>query len=331
MTPAYLIQNLSFSYGSSPVISVESFQVQSGEALALVGPNGSGKTTLLHLLAFEESAHEGEITFFGQRVKRETLVACRRRVGLLLQNPYLFHTSVLSNITWGLGLRGIKGEEALRAAVAALELVGLSGFESRYARSLSGGEAQRVALARALVLEPEVLLLDEPWKHMDRESIRSTEEVLRYLNRNQGRTIILTTHNLVGAEGLAHRIVHLHQGRLIPASPDNLFRGRLRNGGRVFDTGRVEILLPKPAAEATFIAIDPENVLLSANSGSERPNAFHGKVTALVQEHDCVRVTVLAGECFQLLLNSQQSSVAGYLQLGQQVTITVKEDGISVF
>lgn len=330
MTPAYRIDNLSFSYGPCPVISVDSFEVPAGEVLALVGPNGSGKTTLLHLLGFEESAQQGKMMFFGNQVTRDTLTAFRRRVGLLLQNPYLFHTSVLSNITWGLGLRGIRGEKAHRATVAALDLVGLSGFENRYARSLSGGEAQRVALARALVLEPEVLLLDEPWNHMDRESIRRTEEVLRDLNRNQGRTVILTTHNLLGAQGLAHRMVHLHQGRLIPAAPDNLFRGRLRNGGKVFDTGRIEILLPNPAFEATFLAIDPAKILLSTNSRTEQPNVFPGKIVALAQEHDAIRVTVLAGECFQLLVKSQDGSFE-CPQLGQQVAITVPKDGIAVF
>jgi tungstate transport system ATP-binding protein len=327
---AYQIENLGFFYGTRPVIAVDSFDVAAGEAVALVGPNGSGKTTLLHVLAFVESAQRGKITFFGEPVPRDNLTAFRRRVGLLLQNPYLFHSSVLTNITWGLGLRGIRGDRAHRAARAALDLVGLSGFENRYARSLSGGEAQRVALARALVLEPEVLLLDEPWNHMDRESIRRTEDALRELNRHQGRTLIVTTHHLLGAQSIADRILHLHQGRLIPVAPDNLFRGELGNHGAVFDTGCIEIVLPKPAREATFVAVDPAKIRLSAKGLSEQRNAFHGKIVALAQEHNRIRVTVLAGESFQVLLNSEETSRL-FPQLGQQVAVIVPEDAIAVF
>jgi tungstate transport system ATP-binding protein len=249
---------------------------------------------------------------------------------LLLQNPYLFHASVLENVTWGLSLRGVRGKKSHGAALEALRLVGLSGFENRYARSLSGGEAQRVALARALVLEPEVLLLDEPWNHMDRESIHRTEEVLRELNRSHGRTVILTTHNLLGAQNLAHRIVHLHQGRLIDAAPDNLFRGRLRNGGQVFDTGRIEILLPKPAREATFVAIDPAKILMSAEAEARHRNVYQGKIVALAEEQNHVRVTVLAGEHFQILWQNQNNELMSP-QLGQQVAITVPTEAVALF
>lgn len=330
MTSAYRIEHLEFFYASRPVIAVDSFDVPAGEALALVGPNGSGKTTLLHLLAFVESAQQGKITFFGEPVTRDNLTACRRRVGLLLQNPYLFHSSVLANITWGLSLRGIRGDKALRAAREALDLVGLSGFEHRYARSLSGGEAQRVALARALVLEPEVLLLDEPWNHMDRESIRRTEAALWELNRHQGRTLILTTHQLQGAQSLADRILHLHQGKLIPVAPDNLFRGTLGNHGVSFHTGSIEVVLPEPAREATFVAVDPTKLLLSAEELPEQQNTFPGKIVALAQEHNRIRVTVQAGESFQVLLNNDQDLPLNP-QLGQSVTVIVPDEAIVVF
>jgi len=330
MTFTYHIENLAYSYGPCPVITVDSLAVPEGEVLALVGPNGSGKTTLLHLLAFVESAQQGNIKFCGQQVTSEGLVAFRRRVGLLLQNPYLFHASVQENITWGLGLRGIRGKRAVDAAVAALDLVGLHGFGNRYARSLSGGEAQRVALARALVLEPEVLLLDEPWNHMDRESIHRTQEVLRELNRTQGRTVILTTHNLVGAQNLAHRIVHLHQGRLIAATPDNLFRGQLKNRGQLFDTGRIEIVLPRPAGQATFVAIDPEKILLTAQDTPGHGNAFQGRIVALAQEESHIRVTVQAGESFQILLQNSGNGPAP-LRLGQQVAVNVPPDAVVLF
>src|SRR5208283_1692393 len=117
--------------------------------------------------------------------------------------------------------RGVPRRTGRKSAQAALETVGLFGFENRYARSLSGGEAQRVALARALVLEPEVLLLDEPANHMDRESVRRTEETVLELNATRSTTVILTSHDIVKVEALAHRVLCLSEGRIAPLLPES--------------------------------------------------------------------------------------------------------------
>lgn len=137
-------------------------------------------------------------------------------MGLLLQNPYLFHTSVLFNVLWGLQVRGVPRRTGKKAARAALQTVGLVGFENRFARSLSGGETQRVALARALVLEPEVLLLDEPANHMDTDSVRRTEETVLELNTKRGTTVVLTSHDIVQVKALAHRVICLSEGKIVP-------------------------------------------------------------------------------------------------------------------
>jgi len=214
VTAAYVVEDLVFSYGKHPVLTVEKLEIPPGKIIALVGPNGSGKTTLLHVLAFLLIPHQGRVFFFGDGSTKKNLLPFRRRVGLLLQNPYLFRTSVLANVLSGLKIRGMRGDRARRLALAALDRVGLSGFEHRSAGSLSGGESQRVALARALVLEPDVFLLDEPSNHMDRESIRRTEEIVRELNSEQGKTIILTTHNLAMIEKIVDRVLHLSEGKL---------------------------------------------------------------------------------------------------------------------
>ena len=221
MTAAYSLRDLTFSYDNRPALDIDEMEIAAGDIVALVGPNGSGKTTLLHNLAFIETPQRGLISFFGATACKENLLGFRRRVGLLLQNPYLFHTSVLSNVLWGLQVRGVPRRKGRKAARAALETVGLLGFEDRYARSLSGGEAQRVALARALVLEPEVLLLDEPANHMDRESVQRTGETVLELNAKRGTTIILTSHDIVQVQALARRVICLSEGKIAPASPDS--------------------------------------------------------------------------------------------------------------
>jgi tungstate transport system ATP-binding protein len=217
VTAAYTVDQVQLSYGGPPVLSVDRLEVRRGEIVALVGPNGSGKTTLLHALAFLLFPDKGRLLFFGEPVSTEGLVGLRRRVGLLLQNPYLFQTSVMENVTAGLRLRRVPRAKSREAALAALDHVGLAGFENRGARSLSGGESQRVALARALVLDPEVLLLDEPGNHMDRASIQRCEEIVRRLNRERGLTVVLTTHNTNQAEVLAHRVLRLEDGAIFPA------------------------------------------------------------------------------------------------------------------
>lgn len=329
MTWAYNVEGLEFCYGSCPVLSLDRLEVSAGGLVALVGPNGSGKTTLLHLLAFVETPSQGRISFFGERSTKKNLLSFRRRVGLLLQKPYLFHTTVLANILWGLNLRGISGAKAKQSALAALDHVGLTGFENRRASALSGGEAQRVALARALVLEHDVLLLDEPFTHMDQQNVQRTEEIVVHLNRDRGTTIVFTTHNLSNVQHLAHRILHLFRGRLAAGSPDNLFKGELIENGTVFDTGRIRVHLASPVAQGTALSIDSSKITLSANSlQTKGPNVFEGRIIALTEENGQIRVEVLAGERFQVLVTPVDQPS---LWLGQEVTISVPFEGIAVF
>lgn len=161
MTSAYELANIRFSYevGQVPCLGIDSFKIRKGEFVALRGPNGSGKTTLLHILAFLNIPQHGIVRFNGQPCTAKNVVSLRRRVGLLMQNPYLFNTTVLENVITGLRLRGLRKTTTVSMAKDALRLVGLSGFDDRFAKGLSGGEAQRVALARTVVLDPEVLLL----------------------------------------------------------------------------------------------------------------------------------------------------------------------------
>jgi tungstate transport system ATP-binding protein len=209
------MEQVSFRYKESPVLEISRLDIASGDIVALVGPNGAGKTTLLHILAFVEYPDHGKVLFFNEKSMKHTIVFFRRRVGLLIQNPYLFHTTVLKNITWGLRLRGHTRKTSREKAMSALRRVGLSGFEHRNARTLSGGETQRVALARALVLDPDVLLLDEPANHMDRESIDRTFETVVEMNGKYGTTIVLTTHDISGIQHIVHRVIHLQQGTVV--------------------------------------------------------------------------------------------------------------------
>ncbi|MBM3302628.1 MAG: ATP-binding cassette domain-containing protein [Deltaproteobacteria bacterium] len=297
MTSAYTLKDVAFAYGEEPVLRIAHLKIAAGEIVGLVGPNGSGKTTLLHLLAFLTTPQQGRLQFFGQTVQDRDNPSLRRKVGLLLQNPYLFHETVLANIIWGLRLRRVKKEEAKKTAREALDMVGLVGFEHRYAPSLSGGEAQRVALARCLALKPSVLLLDEPFNHMDREAVRLTEDLVVRLCQDHGTTVVFTSHAIEKLQAVAQRVVHLWQGRPVPTGPDNLFKGVLKNDGLVFDTGQISIRLENRVTQGDFIAIDPSGILLSLDgSVAEMMNTFSGRIVGLSDESGHVRVVVDVGE-----------------------------------
>lgn len=329
MTPVYTVTDMEFSYGGPPVLSVDRLEIESGEIVALVGPNGAGKTTLLHALAFVHTKYRGTLRFFNESPSRDNLLAFRRRVGLLLQNPYLFHSSVLSNVMWGLGIRGVPKSDSRKKAEAALRRVGLAGFAHRDAKQLSGGESQRLALARALVLDPDVLLLDEPGNHMDRESIQRTEEIVREANREQGKTVILTTHNLSQAQDMASRVLSIFQGKLVTASPENLFRGSIEEPG-VFHTGRVRVAVPPHIASGTYVSVDPAAIALSPNPhAGVSINSFQGTIVTLSLEDGSIKVGVDAGEIFSVRLDRADFEPGG-LRLGQNVVIELNPDGVSV-
>ena len=201
-------------------LRVSALEVASGEVLGVVGPNGSGKSTLLETMAFLTRPDEGRILLDGRDVWADgQSLAARRRCPILLQRIVLFKTSVLKNVMYGLRARGISRHESRKKAQRVLRLARLEELAHRMYRELSGGERQRVALARLLVLEPDVLLLDEPTAHVDRDNARLIEEVIRDLRANSGMSVILASHDLRQAEALADRVVTLPDGQLFCGTP----------------------------------------------------------------------------------------------------------------
>lgn len=215
MAALYRLESIRKLFGEKEALAIPALEIPEGTFHYLTGPNGSGKTTLLSLLAFLLPPTSGELYYAGNRVewKGGGLVALRREATLLHQSPYLFDGTVFSNIAYGLKVRGMDGGTHGVRVRKALEMVGLKGFEGRKAQALSGGETQRVALARALVLEPRVLLLDEPLANVDRESAGVIREVIAGLPAG-GTTVVMATHDLGRPGRLDGECIHLEDGRL---------------------------------------------------------------------------------------------------------------------
>lgn len=210
--PIYQIDGLRKEYAGRTVLDIEQLDVIASEVMAIVGPSGAGKSTLLRLLNFLESPSAGKIIYHEQVLNGNVPIGTRREVTTVFQRPVLLRASVRDNVAYGLDLRGERVDGRVTEMIAR---VGLSDLARAPAHKLSGGEMQRVALARALVIEPKVLLLDEPTANLDPYNVGLIEEIVRNQNRERGTTVVLVTHNVFQAKRLAHRVGLMLGGRLI--------------------------------------------------------------------------------------------------------------------
>lgn len=214
-TEKYHLSSVQASHGKTLGVAIDELTIDAGGLYVLAGPNGSGKSTLLGILAFLNKPEKGIVSFDGAAVNwtRSECALLRKRVTLLHQHPYLFSGSVAGNVAFGLVARGVSKERTRGVIQESLARVGLTGFESRIARRLSGGEGRRVALARALACQPEVLLLDEPVANIDRASAALFESLAVSL-AGGGMTIVIASHDERLGERLGARMIYLEDGKL---------------------------------------------------------------------------------------------------------------------
>ena len=198
-------------------------EIADGELFTLLGPSGCGKTTLLRLIAGFGAPDGGEIWFGDRRV--DGLRPYERNIGMVFQNYALWpHMTVRANIAYGLKLRRLDGREIERRLAGTLAKVNLGGLEERYPGQLSGGQQQRVALARALVLNPDILLLDEPLSNLDAKIRVQVRAEIRKLQKELGITTVYVTHDQEEALSLSDRVAVMHDGRMLQlASPKTLY------------------------------------------------------------------------------------------------------------
>src|SRR5215475_10329241 len=250
MPPSIELEVRELTKRYSPQVSVGpiSFEVQEGEFFSLLGPSGCGKTTTLRCIAGFETLTEGSILLNGLPIEGQP--PNRRNIGLVFQNYALFpHLTIFENVAFGLRLRRV-GDAQLRQRVGhALELVGLPDLAARYPRQLSGGQQQRIAIARSVVLEPRILLFDEPLSNLDLKLRVAMRRELRELQRRLAKTAVYVTHDQGEALALSDRIVVMSNGRIeqigspreIYERPANTFVADFIGGSNLIDAVVVQV------------------------------------------------------------------------------------------
>lgn len=215
----YTLRDVTQRYDERTVLQVDFLEIYQGEILAIVGPSGAGKSTLLRQLNFLEKPTAGQLTFQNSPMNgHPPPLELRRQVTTVFQTPILLNRSVADNIAYGLKIRGHNRQATHQAVHSVLKEVGLNHLGQASARTLSGGEAQRVALARTLVLQPQVLLMDEPTANLDPYNIKLIETIISDVNQQRNTTIVLVTHNIFQAKRLADRVAFLLNGQLVEAT-----------------------------------------------------------------------------------------------------------------
>ncbi|MEO5326341.1 ABC transporter ATP-binding protein [Mesorhizobium sp. CC13] len=224
MTQSLTVQNLTAHYGATKVLEDLSLSVGKGELVSLLGASGCGKTTTLRLIAGFLEPTSGSIRLGDKDLTR--LPAYKRDIGLVFQNYALFpHLSVLDNVGFGLKQRGVAPADREKRAKAMLERVGLSQLADRLPGALSGGQKQRVALARALVIEPPLLMFDEPLSNLDAKLRVDMRVEIRQLQRANGTTSVYVTHDQEEAFSISDRVAIMNAGRIMQFdTPETLYQ-----------------------------------------------------------------------------------------------------------
>lgn len=344
------VKDLQVQKGDTIVLDVEHLAVESGETLVFIGPNGAGKSTLLLALSQLIKTTQGRLYFQGQSVEKGEEKAYRQHIGLVLQEPLLLDASVFDNIATGLRFRRLPRPEIRRRVEIWMERLGIEHLRSRSSRKLSGGEAQRVSLARAFVLDPDILLLDEPFSALDAPTRIHLLEDFQAIITSMRITALVTTHDMNEALLLGDRVAVLLDGRMqqidrpqvifsAPANPDvatfvgveTVVPGKVISceGGLVrvaADGFQLEAVGEVKEGRSVLLCVRPENITLWRKQDlpkSSARNSIAGRIIRLTPQGPLVRVTLDCG--FTMVALITRASVEGMaLEQGQEVLASFK-------
>ncbi|OGO64439.1 MAG: hypothetical protein A2030_00555 [Chloroflexi bacterium RBG_19FT_COMBO_50_10] len=348
------VKDLLVTRSDQTVLQVGSLAIQEGEVLAVIGPNGAGKSTLLLVLGRLLQPQGGQVYFRGKPIEQEDALTYRRRIALVLQEPMLLHQSVFDNVASGLKFRGLPRTEIKQRSNEWLERLEISHLRDRPAHRLSGGEAQRASLARAFALQPELLLLDEPFSALDAPTRARLLQDLHALLSQTDITTIFITHDLDEALLLGDRVAVLLGGVLRQVGrPQDVFTApsdaevaafvgvetviagivSTSHNGQVIveaDGLHLEAVGDAPAGTHVLFCLRPEDITLSHpenNMVSSARNHLNGHILRMTPSGPLVRVVVDCGLPVVALITRGSASEMKLTQ-GQLVTATFKATAV---
>ena len=318
------VKNLTKEFGNDTAVKNISFDLYDGEFLFVIGPSGCGKTTTLRMIGGYESPSSGEIRVAGKSLTHVPLE--KRNIGMVFQSYALFpHMTVQKNVEYGLRMRGVSKAQRKEKVAEVLGLVELEDYADRYPAQLSGGQKQRVALARVIVLEPDLLLLDEPLANLDKR-LRDTMRVeLKKLQEKVGITTLYVTHDQEEALTMADRIVVMHDGNILQVgSPKDVYNdpssqfvagflgetSSFNGKARTSSDGQNEVvvdtdMIVRPGSNArfsegnnVFVSIRPERIKLFKEKQSQDVNCTSGFIdfVSYLGSHVFYFISVLNGK-----------------------------------
>jgi molybdopterin-binding protein len=341
VTVLYDLDRVSKHYGDVRALHDVSIAIEEGENLGVVGQSGAGKTTLLRIFSGLEEPTEGSISFRGSRLDASTRLSLRRCATMIFQSPLFLRGDVFTNVAYGLRLRNTPDDEVKALVAEALERVRLGGYEERTARRLSGGEQQRVALARALVLDPEVLLIDEPTSNLDAANAKVISAIIE--DERRGRTVVVSTHDLDLIKRLTDRTVFIEGGRVtedgapselvsITRLSENVFTGvsRVVEGVAQVDVGNVVVRAAVDRTGRATIHVKPEDIIVSLDRiETSARNQFEGTVVGVESLNNLVLLRIDVGETFTVQVTNRSFREMG-LNVGRRVYISFKASSVIV-
>jgi tungstate transport system ATP-binding protein len=325
-------------FGEKTALNDLSLEINS-EPLGIIGKSGAGKTTLLKVLAGLQPQTGGKLEHNGSEVTLQNLRGLRRNVTMIFQSPLFLRGDVNTNLSYGLRLRGMSEDQIKSSIEDALELVALTGYGERDARSLSGGEQQRVALARALILEPEVLLLDEPTSNLDPVNAGIITDIL--IQESSRRVVVIATHDLDQVKRVAKRVVFLEDGIIteegdpyeldsVKRFTENVFTGisSVEEGVSQVSVGEITIRTSTPMTGRVSLHVQPQDIIISKDwIETSARNQFRGPIIGVNERNGIVFIAVDVGEVFSIQITRRSFNEMG-LKLGELVNISFKASSV---
>jgi molybdopterin-binding protein len=334
----YNLDNLGMVYGENHALKNLSLSITQ-RSLGLIGKSGSGKTTLLRILSGLQSQTSGDLYFKEGKVDEGNVQGLRQKATMIFQYPSFMHGDVRTNLAYGLRIRGVPEEVINEKVDEVLKIVSLTGFGDRDARSLSGGEQQRVALARALLLDPEVLLLDEPTSNLDPVNSRIITDIL--IRESLVRTVIIASHDLDQVKRIAEHVIFLEEGAVteegdpyeidaIRRFTENIFVGssRVEEGVSQVEIGAIVIRTSIPLTGRASVHVRPQDIIISKGwIETSARNQFRGPITGVNERNGIVMIDIDVGEVFTVQITRRSFNEMG-LKLGEPVNISFKASSV---